>query len=354
MYKRQGFISSIEHILPYQGLSESKFFLCKHNGVEFLTKLSFYKKTTPEIYSTGSGDFIAVNPHDAEIGILRILKKKIIDGNISPCILELIFHKKCSDIETAVPIQENCDKIILNTSKTTISDTVYGMFCKHNDLVKSGLAHKKFSFLILEECDITFHGFIIRYIESNPLDYAIFKSLMFQIIYTLYAISVIYPDFRHADLHTENVMLKFDPNYKFQYDKPQFMLFTVDGVPMYVPYFGIVCKIIDFGFASIPEENIRSFVAEDRQLMYMRSDNDMLFFLYDIYTVAGTHKSVEKFLKAIEPLETWKHHNTEYIRRHEKEIASYKDMVECKVFDEYKRDPDTIPPAYIFHEYTPV
>lgn len=341
------FIRSVKQILPYQGISESKFFVCEHSGIEFLTKLSFYKKTAPEIYS--KTDLIAVNPHDAEIGILRILKKRIIDANKSPCILELIYYKKCSNV-TPIPAKVSCDKL-LSRPPIDISphDFIYSMFCRHSDLVTSDLAHRRFSFLILEECDITFHDFIIRYIES-PIDFAVFKSLIFQIIFTLHAIVKIYPDFKHSDLHTENVMLKFDNDFKFNPSAPQYLVFSIDGVKRYIPYYGVICKIIDFGFASIPEENIRSYVAEDQNLMYMRSNNDLLFFFYDIYAVAGQqHDSISRLLKAIEPNETFIHHNTAYIRRIENKIPSYKTMACSKVFDEYLIE---VPETHIRHEYT--
>lgn len=346
------FVKSIKQVLHYRGYSESKFFLCEMNGVEFLTKLSFYKKTTPEIYSTeniSNKDLIAVNPHDAEIGVLRILKKRIIDDNISPCVLELVYCVKCSNISKIVPDQADCDKYLNEKPSKNIKEVVHNMFCKHNDLVKHGLAHIKFSFLVLEECDITFHDFMLKYIEDNPINYEIFRSLMFQIIYTIYAITHIYPEFRHADLHTENVMLKFDVDYKYDPMNGKFLLFYVDGVKYYIPYFGIICKVIDFGFASIPEENIVSFASEDKQIMFMRTKNDLLFFMYDIFDTAGKNPSIGDFLMEIEPNETFKHYNTSYISRNESKIPSYTQMIQNKVFNVYKRT--NVPQDHIHHEY---
>lgn len=345
------FIKSAKQILPYRGYSESKFFLCEIGGVEFLTKLSFYKKATPEIYSSDKHEDIEViNPHDAEIGILRILKRRIIDENISPCVLEMVFCKKCSNMDDIVPDQAICDKYLTNKPvSSNMKDIIYSMFCRHMDLVNSGLAHSNFSFLVLEECDITFHDYMKRYMDNNPTDMAIFTSLMFQLIYTVYAISKIYPEFRHADLHTENVMLKFDEDYEFDMNSPKFLLFYVDGEKYYVPYFGIICKIIDFGFASIPEENIKSYASEDRQLMFMRTNNDLLFFLYDVYETAGKNSTIAEFLSLIEPNETFKHYNTSFIRRNEVKIPSYESMVKNKIFSSYKRT--DIKKENVVHEY---
>lgn len=204
----------------------------------------------------------------------------------------------------------------------------------------------------MEECDITFHDFIRRYIEGDGIEYTILLSLMFQIIYTIYAIKKIYPNFRHADLHTENVMLKFDENYEFDMLKPRFLVFIVDGERYYIPYFGIICKIIDFGFASIPEENIRSFAGEDRMLMSMRSKNDLLFFLYDMHDIAGKNASIYKMLAQLEPNLTFRHYNTNNISRNEQKIPNYEAMVKNSIFFPYKRT--DVLPEYIFHEYTPI
>lgn len=140
--KLDNFINCIQEILPYRGYSESKFFICQIDDVEFLTKLSFYKKTNPEIYSKGNTEIINISPHDAEIGILKILKKRIIDTNISPCILELLFTQKCNYIDGIISDPSTCDKFLIDGPKN-IKETVLNMFCKHLDLVKSGLAHKK-------------------------------------------------------------------------------------------------------------------------------------------------------------------------------------------------------------------
>jgi len=343
------FIGCIQLILPYRGYSESKFFICKLDDVEFLTKLSFYKKTNPEIYNKNNSEVININPHDAEIGILKILKKKIIDANISPCILELLFTQKCNSLDGIIPDPSICDKFLID-KPTNTKDIVLSLFCKHLDLVKSGLAHKKFSFLVLEECDITFHDFIRRYIEGDGIEYTIFLSLMFQIIYTMYAIKKIYPNFRHADLHTENVMLKFINDYEFDMLKPQFLVFIIDGVSYYVPYFGIICKIIDFGFASIPEENIRSFASEDMMLMSMRSKNDLLFFFHDIYDIAGKNNTITKMLSQLEPNQTFKHYNVNNINKNEQKIPTYETMIKNSIFHIYKRT--DVLPEHIYHTYT--
>ena len=54
-------------------------------------------------------------------------------------------------------------------------------------------------------------------------------------------------------------MLKIDFRYKFDPSRPKYMKFIVGADVFYVPYFGIIAKIIDFGF-SIYHKNIDNFV----------------------------------------------------------------------------------------------
>src|SRR3990172_6286481 len=90
------FIKIIVDVLPFTGISDSKFFLCEIQNNKFLTKLSLYKKTDPELYVRHHSHHM--HPIDAEISILQRFKADFIDANITPCILELLFSKKCENI----------------------------------------------------------------------------------------------------------------------------------------------------------------------------------------------------------------------------------------------------------------
>lgn len=291
---------------------------------------------------------LMTNPYDVEIEVLKILKKQIIDTNISPCILELLFYKRCESIDSIMPEPSICDKHMFEKPAGTARDFLNRKICKHSDLVDSGLAHKKFSFLVLEECDITFHNYLSHYIDESPIDFEIFKSLMFQIIYTIHSIQKIYPQFHHGDLHGDNIMLKFDSDYVFGAGNPKFMTFYIDDEQYNVPYFGMVCKIIDFGFSSIPEEGIRSYISQDLQRMFMHSFNDLLFLFYDIYKIAGLHANVKSFLIEIEPNKTFIHHNVKYIKKIADKIPTAKEMLFHDLFSQYKTD---VKPEFVWHEY---
>lgn len=345
------FIASILRVLPYKGISQSRFYLCEYEGVRFLTKLCFYRKTAPEIYGKISKKVL---PHtDAEINILKIFKERLIDKNITPCILELVYEKICVDLQKLTPKEKVCERIMLEDEA---QDDVEQTMCKYMDLIRNGLSHNKCAFLVLERCDMTLDDYLKKSINT-PVSLTVFKSLLFMIVYTMHAIHRVFPSFRHYDLHTDNVMLKFDSNYEFKATNPKFLIFVIDGEQYSVPYFGIIPKIIDFGFSSLPEENIVSNVTEDKVQMYYRCDNDLLFLFYHIHdtlTESGGDKlgRVDKLLSALEPNRAYIQYYIEYIRKVEDKIPSYEKMIKNKIWNEYKKY--TVPPSQIYNEFTPI
>jgi serine/threonine protein kinase len=348
------FIASIVQVLPFKGISMSRFYDCDIDGVRFLTKLCFYRKSAPELYGKKSKNTL---PHtDAEINILRVFKKRFTDRNITPCILELVYYKVCNSLSKITPRNKVCEQLVLEYKDYGPAEDVAQTICKHADLVHNGLAHDKCAFLVLDKCDITLDTYLQRSVNT-PISTAVFKSLLFQIIYTLYAINKVYPKFRHYDLHTENIMLKFDPTYKFKATNQKFLVFTIDGEKYYMPYFGIIPKIIDFGFSSLPEEGIVSNAVEDRAQMYFRSQNDLLLLFHWIYHIlkqSGGDKlgRIDKLLQHLEPNRTYVQYYTEYIRKVETEIPTYEDMIKNRVWSEYKNS--KVRPNQIYAEYTPV
>lgn len=344
--KFEPFIDSIVEVLSFRGVSMSHFYICELDGVRFLTKLSFYRKSPPELYRGPSKK--TVQQIDAEIQILQILRDKITATGISPCILELVYEKRCSGVTSSV---RKCKDISFG-SENSVHDSVSQILCLYGDLVARGLAHDRCAFIVLERCDITLDEYLRRS-YNTPTSVAIVKSLLFQIIYTFYAISKIYPGFRHHDLHTENVMLKVDFKYKFNPAKPAYMRFIVGGTTFYVPYFGLIAKIIDFGFSEIPEEKVISNATEDLVNMFYRSDNDILLLFYWIHhsAKASPTPSSEEIIRMLAKLDPTRAHvayQTERIRRIESQIPTYRDMVHNRVFAEYTHPamPSTIIGTY--------
>ncbi len=349
------FVSSIIQILPFEGASMSKFYLCEIDGIQFLTKLCFYRKAIHELHDKQPADMLSTV--DAEIQILNIFNKKITRANITPCILELVYYKICDNLCKIIPSGEDCDQLLmLERTGNTIDDDLYQTMCKYSDMVKNGLAYNKCAFLVLDKCDMSLDEYLQKSVES-PVFVSVFKSILFLVVHTFYAISELYPGFRHYDLHTENVMLKFDTKYKFKANKPKFMVFIINGEQYAVPYFGIIPKIIDFGFSSLPEENVISNFTGHRIHMYFRSNNDLLLLFHWIHSrvshIGGDKPAmIDELLQHLEPNRAYVQYHTPYIRKVEDKIPTYREMVTNSLWDEYKNI--IVPDGQIYNEYAPV
>ena len=112
------------------------------------------------------------------------------------------------------------------------------------------------------------------------------KTIVFQILWTLYIIQQKYPTFRHNDLHMGNVLL--DLNFK----NTGGMKYKTDKTTFWVPNIGITSMINDFGFTNMtsitnPKVNSRYCknshgICTDNNSLY-----DVHFFLNSLYIELG-------------------------------------------------------------------
>ena len=347
------FTSTIRYKLNVKGhASGATFYICDYKGYSFLTKLVFYDKLYMEFYS----ETTSVHSVDAEIRILEILNDKLVRKNITPCILELIYYKICNGIKKLIPKRSTCDSLILRRANSTVDEIIARIFCEMRNQINVGIAHDKCAFLVLERCDMTLEQYLEKSLNTT-VSVAVFKTLLFQIIYTFYTINALYPKFSHNDLHPANIMLWFDPHYKFKLTNPKYLIFHVENETYSVPYFGIMPKIIDFGYSSIPEEGINNIVMESKYISYAYVKNDLTVLFHHIYfslTQGENNKlhRVSKILSSIDPSEMYMHMDYEYIRRHENVIPTYKQMIKSKAFNEYKNF--KAPISQIYNEFIQV
>jgi hypothetical protein len=227
------------------------------------------------------------------------------------------------------------------------------LLCTYYDMVRSGLAVDKITFIILERCDVTLTEFLKHYID-HKLNFAVLKSIIFQLIYTMYALTQVFHDFHHWDLHTDNVMVRFDFDFKFDPENMQYLVFEdkITKTTWTIPYFGVITKIIDFSYSSIASEGIVSTAVNDPGFMYYRSNNDLLFTLYNMYMAAKEY-NIDDLLELVNQLDPHglsRHYNTEYIRVHHDQAMGYYDMLLIKLFREYKCKPPNR--NKVFHKYT--
>ncbi len=331
------FIKSVTHVLPYKGESMSRFYICNDDETQVI-KLCFYRKTLAEIHGVNAN---VVSQTDAEIRILELFRDTITDKHKSPCILRLERVEICDRPSGIFNLHPECDY----DTKSQAYNDVMSTMCKYSGLVKNGLAHDKCAFLTIEKCDVTLKSFMLRTVQ-NSLNDVVFRSLLFQIIHACWTINKLYPGFHHYDLHSENIMLKFDYGFIFKVNDPKYLQFTVDNVNYYVPYFGITPKIIDFQFGVVPNV-ITSNVVQDLIQMFYRSDNDLLFLFHHIYHM-NVDVSVRKLLKKLDPTNSYMNYHTDNIRKISSEIPTYTDMVTNQVWNKYKKP---VPKNKILEKY---
>lgn len=276
------FAECITAVLPYEGMTSlGRLYDCMYDGIPFLTKVLFYIKTVAEIYT--DDDYKA--PADAEIEILKILHDRYKKPGKTPCIVELIYSKRCSNVAKLNKVM--CSHNDLNPTSVPSTD-LSGHICEFSELVKNKLASDMMAFIVMEKCHISLREFV-RAVAPQPIAYHMIKGILFQLIFTLTVITDDYPMFRHGDLHDDNVMLKFDFNYSFDPSSPAVVTYKRAGKKWYIPYFGFTPKIIDFGHSVLPEEGIISAAAGDKKLAFYRAGIDILFLMHCIRIQLGSN-----------------------------------------------------------------
>jgi hypothetical protein len=328
-----GFLSANIINLDQKKNGIPQLFICELADEVFIVKLCFYKLSVPELYVNTRN---VIHQNEAEIKILTLLLK-LLDDKYLDTILRLYHVHTCDDISNMIPNERECMAQLRNHTTSFKS-----IMCMYGDQVKAGLALPRCSFLVLELCDITLSSFLEKFIFT-PINLEILKSILFQIIHTLYIITQFYPQFHHYDLHTDNVMLKIDKNRDINVQSTKYHEYYVGDKKYYIPYFGLTVKIIDFEFAAIPEQNIISVATLDRLIMYQRPDNDFVFTLFwvyhTLYSIGSINNILEEMFVNIEPNETWKYYNIQYIRKIEKSIPSYEKMLKSASFKHFTKKP---------------
>lgn len=328
------FAKTITQVMPYKGASMSRFYVCNFKGVSFLTKLHFYRKEPYELYGDTNSPAARKFMHqiEAEISILRLFRDEIVAQGYTWCILEMAYYKVCDNVRKAIPSRAKCNRAINNQA---VSTDLERALCLHADKVRAGLSHDKCAFLVLDKCDMTLDDYLVRHV-TTPVEISILKSILFLVIHCVYVISTLYPDFHHHDLHTDNVMLKVDRDFVFDPNNMKFIAMIIGGVQYHVPYFGIIPKLIDFGYSSLPSRRIVSDFVKNKLEMYYRTNNDLLVFFHWIYYAVNGAPQVDSILRQLEPTGSYVNYYQPHVRSIEKTLASYKDMVTNNLWQEYR------------------
>lgn len=327
------FISSVKTILPYRGFSDSIFIRCGLESEEFLTKLFFYTKSDPELYD--ATDDTSAHQNIVEIKVLELFKKEFIKTGITPHIIEVIYTNTCENLLDVAPNDAECGELIVKDYEyNDMHMSIKSIFCRNKNFVMNKLSHNKYSYVIMEEADVTLDFYVKKRLIS-PAGLAVLVSMLFQIVYTLHCIKLKYPSFKHGDLHTDNILIQFDENFILMPSEQKYVVYETDE-KFAVPYFGATSKIIDFGFTQIDEIDLHSDIKHNKKIMFGRVPNDMIVLLHHIYHGTGRASIIEQILNKLDPGEFYKKYNTDHIRKNLDKLLTYEEMLKTDLFDEYR------------------
>ncbi len=311
--------------------SDSDFFLIKVADTNFILKINISSKIHNDSYKYKklTEDMVA------ETKILNILKGEFIEKNITPCILELVFSKTTT---LNVYDTKNCEKYYKSFAEN-IDEYVDEMFCRMNRLVKKDIYKNIIHFNVMEVCNLSLANMIKH---LNLADIPFIKTLLFQILYTLYVITKKYPNFHHADLHLQNIMLVEDIKYKMNIYNPDTLVYNTEfngNKKMFiVPYFGIIPKIIDFGFSTLG--TVRNVHTASKFFNYNRIKNDFLWLLHHMYIDLQDNvynSLLIDMFNELDPKQRYIRLNLEYVELNESNnLEEYECMLQCDLFKEYQ------------------
>jgi len=350
-------------IIPTSGSSGALFLVCKYkppgakSSISFFTKLQFYKHQpyrlkieNQEIVSYDSDYSRCKNVSDVELEILILLRENILKPKISPCIVELIYSKICTNIFSHLPENDLCDAIwsepIITPKKQIIAE-----FCKIRVQYRAGLAEDKCIFYVLERCTDTLLNFFTNIIDedNSSLKYQIseiFCSFLFMLLFTLWAINSLFPSFRHKDLHSNNIMVrKFDSKIKRDITLYNSFSTSPDNT-FYVPYIGLIPVIIDFESSEFPEQNIISdHWIYEKLSPHIDLKHDYLRLFNSFYWIGRRLKIefIDKLLERLIPNRTYINLYKPHITEHRSELPTYEQLINNDVFAPYReKQPDKL------------
>jgi hypothetical protein len=308
-----------------------------------LLKINFYRKMPAELYE-GPADNTYMHASDMEIFAMHHLRHNITKTNVSSSIVTLRYAIVCSGAAEKANIF--CENIKHREAGTQdITQDLQAELCTYGMSVNMGLSRNRIAFLFMEICDITYDDYLEN-VMDDALTEQVVKSHIFTLIYTLAAIEKLYPGFRHGDLHTSNVMIKFMKKHVLS--KEQFYL-KYPGY--YVPYYGMFIKIIDLGYAKMPSVNKQSEVYREKSSQMWRNVPDLYSFFKWVYIVCHTRglNRISNILSSLDPDRSY----AKFVQVGEIKFPTPAEMLANRIFDDYRK-PIDVPPKQIVYSYSEI
>lgn len=193
----------------------------------------------------------------------------------------------------------------------------------------------KISIRFFEGYTLTMHQYITEHIVG-VMEVEIVRSMAALLIHGLYYLGQKLPDFRHGDLHLGNIMIQSFAGWVYSHDIPEYIQINIPGITLYVPYFGMMPRIIDFDYAESKSLNITPADPDRRPISIV--DSDLMRFLYSLFHVGPA--SIQAFVQSIG---SWTQHfreqNEKSIRQAIHPVPSAADCLSSPAFSQYRLVP---------------
>lgn len=295
--------------------SGARFYVCEHEGGTFALKMIQMEKPCDKDHTIGA---------ETELKLLRWFRENIIDTGISPCIVELLYDRECK-----VPLLSGEERDIAD--KDALYRRVYIDMYTYLKLSRENIMTDRILFTAMEYCQVSLFEYI-GWMIDDPIGEMMIKTLLFMIIYTLYAIDVKLPGTRHRDLHPGNIMLRFITGWRMSTEQT-YVSFTVNSVTWLVPFYGVFPKLIDFGSAIAPDLHLNS-CDEKKPIAVGENTNDMQMLLSFIYHRA-TGNGLSRTIGIINSLDTQLHHRNLVPGGRSASFPTLEQMLRNEIFTEF-------------------
>ena len=199
-------------------------------GVNFAIKIS--------VIDIGSEDLVTI-----EKSIITEINTEIVKKNISPCFIKKIVSYELPLSNYNVKGCERFDTVFASNAKDMFTDTI----CTYKGDLSAGSIKDELNFMIMETCDVSFRKLLV---SVAKVDIPFIKASLFMIYHALYCADKLL-GFVHGDLHPGNIMfVNFGIGDYMDPCEPRAIRYIIDGEKVDVPWYGMMPKIIDFGFSS--------------------------------------------------------------------------------------------------------
>lgn len=101
---------------------------------------------------------------------------------------------------------------------------------------------------LVEHCN---EGSLLDCVATSSLDTVDLRVMLFEIFYTLAVINQRYPEYRHSDLHADNILV-----YCYDSKSKGCNCYRLNGVDYYLPDTGLITRLWDYEFSTFGKDHL--------------------------------------------------------------------------------------------------